>query len=237
MVINRLGKLVVWKRIMKYLYCLLNIVFLLIPALSAAQTTIQLFNHKNLEGWYAYAPEYGKLANASELFSVEDSMIRLYGGKAGYLMSTQSFHDFKLSVEFRWNTDTTFVRKNNTKNSGVMYLVPIETPDILWPKGIQFQIKEGSTGDFILLQEVTLEINGKKTEPGKSVVIKRFDDAIKPDEEWNKLVVTFVKSTIKQELNGKLVNEGNNPSVLEGRILLQYEGFPIDFRKIEIERL
>ena len=216
---------------------LLPIVLLLIARFTFAQTTIQLFNGKNLDGWYAYEPESGKHNNASELFTVEDKMIRLYGNKAGYLMSEQSFRNFKLTVEFRWNIDTTFIRKQDSKNSGVMYLVPAETPDTLWPKGIQFQIKEGATGDFILLQGVTLKINGKKTEPGKSVVAKRFEDAAKPAGEWNTMIVTFVNDKIKQELNGKLVNESSEPSVSEGRILLQYEGYPIDFRKVEIEKL
>jgi len=222
---------------MNYLYRLLLITLLLIPRLANAQTTIQLFNHENLDGWYAYEPGSGKHTNATELFMVEDHMIRLYGDKAGYLMLERSFHDFKLTVEFRWNTDTTFVRKRDSKNSGVIYLVPAGIPDTLWPKGIQFQIKEGATGDFILLQEVTLIINGKRTEPGKSVVAKRFVDAEKADGEWNTLVVTYVNGKIEQELNGELVNKGTEPSVLEGRILLQYEGFPIDFRKVEIKEL
>lgn len=205
--------------------------------ISNAQTTIQLFNQTDLDGWYAYEPESGKHENASDLFTVEHQMIRLFGEKPGYLMSKQSFRDFKLTVEFRWNTDTTFVRKSNKKNSGVMYLVPIEAPDTLWPKGIQFQIKEGATGDFIFLKDVTLIINGKKTEPGKSVVVKRLVDATNPIGEWNTLVVSSINGKIKQELNGKPVNEGTDPSVSEGRILLLYEGFPIDFRKVAIEEL
>ena len=216
---------------------LLPIVLLLITGFTFAQTTIQLFNGENLSGWYAYEPESGKHTNASDLFTVEDHIIRLYGDKAGYLMSEQSFKNFQLTVEFRWNIDTTFVRKQDSKNSGVMYSVPEETPDTLWPKGIQFQIKEGATGDFILLQEVTLQISGKRTEPGRSVVAKRFEDAANPIGDWNTLIVTCVNGKIKQELNGKLVNEGSEPSVSEGRILLMYEGYPIDFRKVEIEKL
>lgn len=222
---------------MNYLYRLLLVTFLIAPGFISAQTTIQLFNQKNLDGWYAYEPESGKHTNALDLFTVEDHMIRLYGNKAGYLMSEQSFHNFKLTVEFKWNTDTTFVRKQDSKNSGVMYLVPKETPDTLWPKGIQFQVKEGATGDFILLQGVTLKVNGKRTEPGKSLVVKRFENAANPIGEWNTAIVTFLNDNIKQELNGKVVNEGSKPSVSEGRILLQYEGFPIDFRKVEIEKL
>ena len=207
------------------------------PVLTQAQKKVQLFNHKDLSGWYAYEPGSGKLTNASDLFSVDKKMIRLYGEKAGYLMSTESFTEFSLTVEFRWNTDTTFMRKNNKKNSGVMYLVPNNTPDELWPKGIQFQIKEGATGDFILLKDVTLEVKGEVAGPGASVVSKRFADAEKALGEWNTLVVTVKDGKVTQELNGQLVNEGSNPSVSGGRILLQYEGFPIDFRKVEILKL
>lgn len=222
---------------MKHYSLLFLLSLTMIPLLAIAQKPIPLFNQKNLKGWYAFEPESGKQADASKLFSVTNRMIRLHGKKAGYLMSKKSFRNFQLTVEFRWNTDTTFARKNNSKNSGVMYLIPKETPDELWPKGIQFQIKEGATGDFVLLQNVTLTIKGQQTEAGKSVVAKRFEDAFQPIGDWETLVVTCKNGVVKQELNGKLVNEGVNASVTEGRILLQYEGFPIDFRKVEIKKL
>jgi len=222
---------------MNFLYRLLLCILFVLPHITQAQSTIALFNQKNLEGWYAYEPESGKHEDASDLFQVDRQMIRLSGDKAGYLMSEQAFHDFKLTVEYRWNTDSTFTRKSSHKNSGIMYLVPSETSDMLWPKGIQFQVKEGATGDFILLQNVTLRIDGKKTEPGQSVVHKRFTDATRPIGEWNTVVITSVNGEIKQELNGKLVNEGIEPSVSEGRILLQYEGYPIDFRKVILDKL
>ena len=221
---------------MNTIYRLLLIVLFLFSQNNNAQKRIALFNQKDLKGWYAFGEEAGKHNNAADLFSAENNMIRMYGPKAGYLMSEQSFRNFELTVEYRWNTDANFVKKNNSKNSGVMYLVPAETPDVLWPKGIQFQIKEGATGDFVLLQEVTLNINGKKTESGKSVVSKRFSDAEKPIGEWNKIVVISKNGKITQKLNGKLVNQGIESTVTEGRILLQYEGFPIDFKKVNIKK-
>ncbi len=210
---------------------------LVIPFSGEAQSTTKLFNGRNLKGWYAFEVETGMHTNAAEVFKADKRMIRLYGPKAGYLMSEQSFQNFQLTVEFRWNTDTAFTRKSNSKNSGVMYLVPSATPDTLWPKGIQFQIKEGFTGDFVLLQDVTLRVNGKTTVPGRSVAAARFTDAEKPYGEWNRIVITSVNGKVKQELNGKLVNEGTEASVSEGRILLQYEGYPIDFRKLVIQKL
>lgn len=222
---------------MKYYYQFICAFLLLIPIFTQAQNKIQLFNQQDLKGWYGFQTETGKLTDASEIFTVENNMIRLFGAKAGYLMSEESFQDFQLTVDFKWNTDTSFARKSNSKNSGVMYLVPTETLDMLWPKGFQFQIKEGATGDIILLHEVTLNIKGIKTVPGKSIVAKRFKDAANPIGDWNTLVVTVKNGSVTQELNGKLVNQGTEPSVSKGRILLQYEGFPIDFRKVEIEKL
>lgn len=106
--------------------------------LTRAQSTIQLFNRKDLSGWYAFEPSSGKHENASNLFKVDQKMIRLYGNKLGYLMTQQSFRDFKLTAEFRWNIDTSFIQKSGKKNSGLMYLIPTDAPDTLWPKGIQF---------------------------------------------------------------------------------------------------
>ena len=68
------------------------------------------------------------------------------------------------------------------------------------------------------------------------MVSKRFTDAEKAIGEWNTLVVISKNGKITQKLNGKLVNQGIESSVSEGRILLQYEGFPIDFRKVNIKK-
>lgn len=222
---------------MKYLFYLLLIALLFNNKISDAQKAIKLFNGQNFDGWYAYNAETGKHPIASDLFAVDQQMIRMFGKDAGYLMTKKSFDKFELIVEYRWNTDTTFIRKSNGRNSGVMYLVPSYLPDVLWPKGIQFQVKQGGTGDFILLTKISLTVRGEEIAPGRSVAVPRIVDAEKPVGEWNTIKVTFDGETIKQELNGVLVNEGTHPSVQEGRILLQYEGYPIDFRKVELIEL
>ncbi|WP_418263521.1 3-keto-disaccharide hydrolase [Flavobacterium faecale] len=221
---------------MKLIFRLLSITLFFCYLAGNAQKKVSLFNQKDLKGWYAFEPKTGKHTDASEVFSVENNLIRLYGKEVGYLMSEESFQNFKLTVEFRWNTDPTFVKKTDKRNSGVMYLVPTETPDELWPKGIQFQIKDKATGDFVLLQEVTLNVNGTNTIPGRSVSSKFFIDKEKPVGEWNTLVVTVRNGCVTQKLNGKVVNKGTEATVKEGRILLQYEGYPIDFRKVIIKK-
>ncbi|MGC3977379.1 MAG: DUF1080 domain-containing protein [Paludibacteraceae bacterium] len=206
----------------------------LFPIFLSAQT-VHLFNCKGLDNWYAFDAATGNRLSALELFSVEKKCLRLYGKKAGYLMSKQSFANFKLSAQFKWNTDSSFSKSSKTKNSGIMYLVPDTAKDALWPAGIQFQIKSGSTGDFILLCGVTCEIDGKTTTAGKSVIYSKTADAEKKMGKWNSIEIIVKDNIVTQKLNGKVVNKANNPSVNRGRTLLQYEGYPIDFRKIKME--
>ena len=163
-------------------------------------------------------------------------MIRFHGEKVGYLMSNKSYKNFELTVDYRWNIETQYHRNDNKKNSGVMYNIPTDAPDVLWPRGIQFQVKEGATGDFVLLDSVTINVKGIKSVAGKSVNVMRNIDNEKPFGEWNTILIQSKNGHCSQYLNGQLVNEGTDATSKEGRILLQYEGSPIDFKNIKIKK-
>ena len=138
------------------------LLFVLFSSLSFASCTQQLalFNGTNLSGWYAFTEKGKKNGDAQAVFTVSDSMIRLFGENSGYLMSLQSYSNFELTLDYRWNMDDGFRHKNKVKNSGVMYNIPPDAPDLLWPRGIQFQVKDGFTGDFVLLDNVTIKVKG-----------------------------------------------------------------------------
>jgi hypothetical protein len=202
------------------------------PAIHSAKVS----NNNAAAGWYAYVKDH-KYDNAAEVYNFTDSMIRLHGDKVGYLMSTKSYGDVELSLQYRWNTEPAYQRGTGKRNSGVMYNVPDTAKDVLWPAGIQFQVKEGATGDFILLENVTLTVRGETKAPGKSVAVPRLSEQDKAVGEWNTILIRSVKGKCSQYLNGVLVNEGTNASSQSGRILLQYEGAPVDFRNIIIKPL
>lgn len=194
-----------------------------------------LFNGKNLDGWHSYSVQ--KTNPDTALFHAENGILKASGKYQGYIVSKESFgKSFTITAEYRWNMDSTVARIKNKRNSGLQYLVPADAKDELWPKGIQFQIKENATGDFILLKEVTIKHNGTFTEAGKSVTAKRIKDVEKPVGEWNSIKVVFDHGHCKQYLNDTLVNEATEASIQEGRILILYEGFPIDFRNILVEK-
>jgi len=164
-------------------------------------------------------------------------MVRMYGSNIGYLMTNKSYKNFELSLEFRWNMEENNNQGKGKKNSGVIHNIPVESPDHIWPKGIQFQIKDESTGDFIFLDNITAKVNGKLIEAGPSVNSYKFSSNENPYGEWNTIIIKSFDGKLTQYLNGKLVNECDEVTSREGKISLNYEGAPIDFRNIQITNI
>jgi hypothetical protein len=187
--------------------------------------------------WYAYIKTSSEKQEPSKIYELSDGMIKMHGENIGYLMSKKSYTNFELSLEYRWNTDEKYTKGKGKKNSGVMYNIPTDSPDKIWPKGIQFQIKENTTGDFIFMDQITAKVNGKLVEPGASVTSPKFSENEKPYGEWNSIKIKSVNGKITQFLNEKLVNECVEASSVEGRISLNYEGSAIDFRNIRVKQI
>jgi hypothetical protein len=59
----------------------------------------------------------------------------------------------------------------------------------------------------------------------------------KPLGEWNKYEITCKGDTIKLVVNGRLANEGTKAEATRGKILLQSEGTPIEFRNVTLTPL
>ncbi|MBF4473136.1 DUF1080 domain-containing protein [Flavobacterium sp. HJJ] len=187
--------------------------------------------------WYAFTKTSSQRIKASDVYEFADGMIRMHGDKIGYLMTNKSYKNFELALEFRWNIEEKFNKSKAKKNSGVMYNIPIDYPDNIWPKGIQFQMKENTTGDFIFLDNITAVVNGKLVEAGASVTSPKFSDNEKPYGEWNQVLIRSFNGKITQYLNGKLVNQCMEASSKEGKISLNYEGSPIDFKNIRLKNI
>ena len=73
---------------------------------------------------------------------------------------------------------------------------------------------------------------------GPSENVVGFRDPVgeveKPHGEWNVLELVTQGKDIKQYVNGKLVNEGTDPSPVSGKILFQSEGAEVYFRDIKL---
>jgi Domain of Unknown Function (DUF1080) len=62
-------------------------------------------------------------------------------------------------------------------------------------------------------------------------------DVESPSTEWTRLEAIVEKGNLKYYVNGKLVNEGTDSSLTEGKIMLQSEGAEIYFRRVDLEPL
>jgi hypothetical protein len=188
-----------------------------------------------MDDWYAFTKNSAERIAPSQAYEFTDGMIRMYGDNIGYLMTKSSYKNFELSLDFRWNISENVYRGDSKKNSGVMYNIPSNTSDHIWPKGIQFQIKEENTGDFIFLDNVTAKVNGVFIEAGSSVVSAKFNSNEAPYGQWNTILIRSYNGKCSQYLNGKLVNECVEASSKEGKISLNYEGSPIDFKNFRLK--
>lgn len=211
----------------KKLLLVYSFIFLFLSCASKKQSITE-------NDWYAFTQNNSERQNPSKVYEFSDGMIRMYGADNGCLMTNKSYKNFELSLEFKWNMDEKLTRAKGKKNSGVMYNIPMDSPDHIWPKGIQFQIKEDSTGDFIFLDSISAKVNGKLVERGRSVNSFKFIENENRYGEWNTILIRSFNGKITQYLNGKIVNECVEASATEGRISLNYEGSPIDFRNIKL---
>ena len=123
---------------------------------------IQLFNGKDLSGFYTWLPRFGR-EDPDRVFSVVDRIdgapaIRVSGKHFGGLVTRDEYENYHLVVEFRWGLATWGERGDRARDSGV--LVHCQGPDGSsdkdskgpWMASVEAQIIEGGTGDIILVR-------------------------------------------------------------------------------------
>jgi len=206
---------------------------------TAQQSMKPLFNGKDLSGWYSFLTTRGKNNDPEKVFSVDNGLLHITGKEFGYISNEKVYKNFHLVAEFKWGVKKYPPRDADTtrRDNGICYYIPANEKDFVWPKSIECQIQEGDVGDFWLIDSTTITINGIRSEPGSFVRIQKKADGEKPTGQWNTVEIIANRGKITYIVNGKVVNEGQDPSEQEGKILIQSEGAEIYYRKIEIEEL
>jgi hypothetical protein len=188
--------------------------------------------------------------------------IRVSGQVFGYIVSNESFSNFRLKLQFKWGKEKWAPRKNEKRDAGVLYYsvgTPGEHPGT-WMTSQECQIQEGDCGDFWPIGNTRIDIPAEKVDtlyrynPNSSLVtfgngtkagprcIKSPDNE-KANGEWNTIEVISFNGNSVHLINGKvtmrlfnsrhLVN-GVEQQLNAGRIQLQSEGAEIFYRKIEV---
>lgn len=192
--------------------------------------SIKLFNGKNLTGWTPFLDPRAKGVTPAEVWSVKDGILHCKGKPNGYLLTDKEYGDYVLTVEWRW--------PEKAGNSGVF--VHVSGPNKIWPKGAEAQLFSGHAGDFWLVGGFKLDVDKTRQDkrtPRHYVRMKTEKPVEKKIGEWNKYEITCKGGTIKLVINGQLVNEGTHAEATRGKILLQSEGTPIEFRNVTLTPL
>ncbi|MBK8180858.1 MAG: DUF1080 domain-containing protein [Planctomycetes bacterium] len=209
-------------------------------AVTATKGPLPLFNGKDLDGWHADVPERDGNPNLGPSFDVRGGRLISLGTPAGHLITDKSYGEYRLVAEYRW--------LGEPGNCGI--LVHASTPRHLYgmfPKSIECQLHAGNAGDFWCIGEdirvPDMEARrGPKENWGvdgdKARRIKNLtDNSEKPAGEWNQMVIECRGRTIDVWVNGDHVNHGTDCTADGGRIAIQAEGAPLEFRKLQFEPL
>jgi hypothetical protein len=220
------------------------------PGIPPHQAAVVLFDGKNLNNFDVFLKSKGLNNDPDHVFQVENGVIHVSGKDMGYIITKKEYENYYLRAEFKWGEGTYGSREGKARDSGILYNVQGEQK--VWPRSVEFQIMEGGTGDFWMTDGAAL--TGKDgvrvTGPaGKAMKIDRFDkgetenvvgfrsavgEVEKPHGEWNVLELVTQGNDVKQYVNGKLVNEGTDPSPGSGKILFQSEGAEVYFRDMKL---
>jgi len=185
---------------------------------------VELFNGRDFSGWTFFLRSNTAPA---ETFTVTNGVIHCTGQPFGYARTEKSFRNYKLTVEWR------FVKiAPKADNTGIF--VHVQGPDQIWPKCIENQGWYQRQGDFVLMSGATCQ--GHETFPTR-VAKTPVPPNEKAPGEWNTYEIVCCGDSVKNFVNGKLMNEAAGCNVTAGAIALQSEGGEWELRKLCLEPL
>jgi hypothetical protein len=155
---------------------------------------------------------------------VKDGLLYCTGVPNGYIRTVNDYSNYKLTVEWRW--------PGEAGNSGV--LLHMSEPDKVWPKSIEAQLQSENAGDIWLIDGTDI---AEHLDKANRRVEKKEKSSEKPLGEWNTYKILCNGNNISLTVNGVLQNSGTQATVQSGKICLQSEGKPIEFRAVYLEPL
>jgi hypothetical protein len=210
-----------------------------LPDAVVPDRVIQLFNGRDLAGWWPDVPAKDRDPDAPDSFVVRDGMLVSLGRPRGHLLTDGAYRDYRLEVEYRF--------PGEPGNCGVLvHASRLRALSRMFPQSIEVQMNHRHAGDFWCIEE-NIEVpdmdqrrprkEGQKyggSEGDARRILNLTDDSEKPLGEWNTMVVEARGRTLKVWVNGEPVNEGFNSTADRGRIAIQAEGAEVEFRRVQI---
>jgi hypothetical protein len=119
----------------------------------APQGKVQLFNRRNLDGWYTWLRD-NKYADPKRVFSVTPKGdLRISGEEWGGIATKGEYRDYHLIVEWLWGGNTWGNREKAARDSGILIhgIGEDGAAGGTWLESYEAQIIEGGTGDLLMV--------------------------------------------------------------------------------------
>ena len=213
---------------MRCLALLSSVLSIFGAALTAAPAT-DLWNARDLTGWEFVSPSPTDIKTVCTI--KPDGVLAVAGKPVGYLVTTGSYENYRLHVEYRWPADAA-----RNSNSGVLVHVASGPVDRnTWPLCFQVQTKITRAGDVLPMAGAKFA-EPLSTAPGARTpqLERRQPDSEKPFGEWNAIDILCRDGAIECTINGVLQNTVTRCEPRAGRIALQCEGFPYELRNFRL---
>ena len=174
---------------------------------------VRLFNDKDLAGW---VPSSDAL---KQTFGVNEGVITDTGQPAGYIRTEKDYTNYVLRLQ---------LRHIKPGNSGA--LLRMTGPDKVWPKSIEAQGQSGSIGDIWNIDQFPMKVDPQRTEGRHTVKLHPSNE--KPIGQWNQYGIYLNGGDLRLYVNSLLQNYATECQEIPGKICLQSEGSPKEFRNI-----
>jgi hypothetical protein len=248
---------------------------------SNEEETQSLFNEKDLSGWDTYiGPGYdttlkkrdtiplGLNNDPLNVFSVVQvdgrAAIRISGEQFGGISTKNEYQNYHLSVEFKWGKQKWAPRKNEKRDSGILYhaVEPHGADGGFWMRSQEFQVQEGDCGDYWGVAGGTFDIPATEIDSGvwqydpKGMLLEfssraprgrrciKNPDVEKPNGEWNVIDIYCLGDTSIHMINGTVnmvlynsrqLSDGQELPLTRGKIQIQSEGAEVFYRNIVLQ--
>ena len=194
-----------------------------------------LFEKKNLAEWDFYVDKDN--VKVDDVFSFADNgVLACKGQPFGYLATKESYKNFVFVVEWRWPEG------EKPTNSGVFLKIGEQPKGTFLPQTVEVQLQHKSAGDLWGFHGRRIGTGDRFTEresekAGKMNGVKKILDQEKEPGQWNRVEILCNDGLIVVVVNSKIVNWTTGAEPIEGRIGLQSEGGPIEFRNAVLTTL
>src|SRR4051812_42841827 len=123
----------------------------------------QLFNGRNLGGWYTYLNKQGKNSDPDHVFQVHNGLIHVYKDQAdgtattsGYFATDANYSYYHLRFQYKWGTKQFRPRTKTKRDAGLLYHVT--APDFVFPRSVECQVQEGDVGECFAVRGARLQV-------------------------------------------------------------------------------